>query len=369
MAIGVLLAVLAGLPAAPVARTRAGVMLAAVGDILLDRGVGERIGRFGIEYPFRHVAGILSGADIAFGNLECPLSAEGIKTPKPFSFRADPAAAECLRRAGLDIVSLANNHAMDCGRSGLLETVRHLEGRGIRWCGAGWTRAEAEAATVVTARGLRVGFVGFCRFLPEGGFLRDDRPTIAFASPERVRAAVRAARARADVVVASFHWGVEYRPYPVAEQERLAKEAVDAGAHLVLGHHPHVLQRVEWLGPHAVAAYSLGNFVFDSPRPEARESAILRFRLSRRGVESVDAIPVRVEGCRPRPLPAKEGAAICKRLRLATSEGGHEEVADAEGHSRNQRPGIGNTRLASGAAPLSVLPDAGRFPAREGGRP
>src|SRR5206468_3400070 len=113
---------------------------------------------------------------------------------------------ECLVQGGLDLLSVANNHTMDCGRAGLVETMATLQGKGLRWCGAGPTRAEAEAATVFTIRGLRIAFVGFCDFLPEGSFLRDDRPTIAFASDTALRASVSAARRQADVVVVSCHW-------------------------------------------------------------------------------------------------------------------------------------------------------------------
>lgn len=286
------------------------VTLAAVGDILLDRGVEECLVRYGVGYPFRKVAPLLAQADLAFGNLECPLSQEGKRATKPIAFRADPSRAACLRQAGLDVLSLANNHAMDCGRSGLVETMAHLRRKRLRWCGAGLTQAQAEGATVLRVRGLRVAFVGFCQFLPETGFLREDRPTIAFASSERVRRAVREARRQSDVVVASFHWGVEYQRHPTPRQEILAKEAVRAGAKLVIGHHPHVLQRVEPFGSHTVVAYSLGNFVFDSHHPEACQSAVLRVRLSRRGVEHVEAIPVQIQQCQPRLLSQKEGEGI-----------------------------------------------------------
>jgi poly-gamma-glutamate synthesis protein (capsule biosynthesis protein) len=230
--------------AAP-SRSAPTVTLAAVGDILLDREVGDEIARRGSRYPFERVAELLSAADLTFGNLECPLAERGTRVVKRYSFRAHPKTAECLALAGFDLLSLANNHTMDCGRTGLVETMETLHRRGLRWCGAGETRAHAEAATVLAVKGLKVAFVGFCEFLPEGSFLRDDRPTIAFASEAGVRPAVTAARAQAHVVVASFHWGVEYDSRPHPRQVRLARAAVEAGADLVLGHHPHVLQGIE----------------------------------------------------------------------------------------------------------------------------
>ena len=103
------------------------ITLIAVGDILLDRGVAAEIEEHGLEYPFAHVAPTLQKADIAFGNLECPLSKDGTKVVKPFVFKAKPESAVCLAKAGLDMLSLANNHTLDCGRDGLVETQQYLK--------------------------------------------------------------------------------------------------------------------------------------------------------------------------------------------------------------------------------------------------
>lgn len=302
------------------------VTLAAVGDILLDRGVGELIARRGSEYPFEAVAGMLSGADIAFGNLECPLSAKGTRVPKRSSFQARPEAVACLVKGGFDLLSLANNHTMDCGRTGLVETMEGLARNGIQWCGAGRTRQEAETSTVLTVKGLRVAFVGFGDFLPEGSFVRDDRPTIAFAETERVRAAVTAARAEGDVLVASFHWGIEYDSRPHPRQKALAHAAVAAGADLVLGHHPHVLQGVEIVpagsGRHrpALIAYSLGNFLFDRRTGRALQSVILRCDLTRHGLAGAELIPVQLDGMRPCPASGPAAQTILARLAQLSAE-------------------------------------------------
>lgn len=292
------------------------VTLVAAGDVLLDRTPGKKIARYGVDYPFTKVVGILAKADIAFANLECPLSEAGGKVNKPFSFRARPAGAQGLARAGFDILSLANNHSMDCRRDGLVETMEHLAGAGIHWCGAGKDRAAAESPTIIEANGLRVAFLAFCDFLPEGVFLNDEKPGIALASVESVRRAVADARRRADVVVVSFHWGVERSPYRTARQEELARAAVTAGACLVLGHHAHVLQRVEYVRPHALVAYSLGNFVFDGLTAPEQESVLLRCRLTREGVVGAEAIPLRIQECRPAPVSGPAGAAVLRKLGL-----------------------------------------------------
>jgi len=314
-------------PAQPAEPT---VTLTAVGDILLDRGIAKKIEKFGIDYPFAHVGDELRKADIAFGNLECPLSKDGVKVTKPFVFRAKPEYAECLEKAGLDMLSLANNHALDCGRDGLVETQKHLKARGIRWCGAGATHAAAQVPEVMEVRGLKIAFIGYCDFMPEGTFWREDRPTIAMADAERVTTAVAAGRKAADVVVVSFHWGVEYSTRPSKRQIELAHAATDAGADLVLGHHPHVLQGLEVVpagkskaGRRSLIAYSLGNFVFDSPQKWTKATAntmLLRCKLNKSGLVSAEVVPARIEEFRPRLATGKEAKLLLARVMVLAGE-------------------------------------------------
>ena len=299
------------------------VSLAAVGDILLDRGVREQIEESGAEALFEGAAPLLRSAQIAVGNLECPLSEAGVKIPKPFSFRADPACAPVLRSAGFDLLCLANNHTMDCNRDGLVETMGHLRTAGLEWCGAGMEKAEAVQPRILEVNGLRLAFLGFCDYLPEGLFVREDAPTVAFATESDVIDAVAQARGCADVVIVFFHWGVEYTDHPSHRQRTLADAAVWAGADLILGHHPHVLQGLEWVprpsmagARPALVAYSLGNFVFDQHKLPNAYTIILECRLGRGGVMDAQAIPFRVQRCRPCPAgPADE---IAIRQRLAT---------------------------------------------------
>ncbi len=316
--------------ASPANQPQQKITLVAVGDILLDRGVGRKIERYGTSYPFKHVASVLSAADLAFGNLEGPLTARCTKAAKKFSFQAKPQYAAAIAEAGFDILSLANNHSMDCGEVGLMETMANLESAGIRWSGAGRSRTEAESIVLMDVKGVRVAFVAFSEFLPESSASLSDGASINFASLEAVRRAVAEARARADVVVASFHWGVEYASRPRAPQVRLAHAAVDAGADLVLGHHPHVLQGLQLVSVkhtngtrRALIVYSLGNFVFDSPgmlgqRP--LESFILRCTLSRKGLETVEILPLSIEAYRPRPAEDLKAKTIMARLSLLSAE-------------------------------------------------
>jgi poly-gamma-glutamate synthesis protein (capsule biosynthesis protein) len=306
---------------------KSSVTLSAVGDVLLDRGVAKQIREKGTNYPFQLVAPLMKKADITFGNLECPFARHGQKVPKPFSFKADPAFAPCLNAAGFDILSLSNNHTLDCGRIGLQETMQTLRARNIRWCGAGENRKQAEEATILTVRDVRVGFLAFCEFVPEGVFLNDDKPSIALTDDNRVRQSLVAARKQCDVLVASFHWGIEYLNRPGTRQKQLASLAAGAGADLVLGHHPHVLQVLEILpAPNkrrCVVAYSLGNFLFDAPQKFVKattDSVVLQVTLNKSGVRSVQMVPVKIEKTRPRLAQASETKSALQTLKKLCDE-------------------------------------------------
>jgi len=308
----------------PWSRGPAPVTIAAVGDIMLDRRIARTMRTRGPEAMVARICDLISSADLAIGNLECPLARRSDRIEKAIAFRASPDAVRCLVEGGLDVVTLANNHTLDCGREGLRETMVVLGTAGMRWCGAGEDRAAAERATIIEVRGRRVAFVGFCEFM-EGERKWDHTPTIALAEEETVRRAVAAARGEADSVVASFHWGEEYDERPNRLQCRLAAAAVHAGADLVIGHHPHVLQGFQFLTRtgsgarrRALVAYSLGNFIFDQKRDGTRESVVLNATLGRDGVEAATLVPVALEGYRPRPAgPAAEAAILARLERLS----------------------------------------------------
>ena len=243
------------------------ITLAAVGDIILDRGVAQQMEKRGLDYPFAETKNTLRAADIAFGNLECPISTQPKRSGKPVVFRAAPTTAKALSNAGFDVLSLANNHALDCGIEGLKETQSILHRQKIGFCGIGSTAAPGNKPLVIEKNNVRVAFVGFSQFGGQG---------IAPADDATVRRDITRAKKSADVVVASFHWGVENETRPDARQKALARLAAKCGADLILGHHPHILQGWELLpaadGRRALAVYSLGNFVFRSARLETRRN-------------------------------------------------------------------------------------------------
>ncbi len=306
---------------APV-RTEAQLTLGAVGDVLMHGAVkasaaAHRDPRGGDEEGYgslyAEVADLLSAPDLTFANLETPIAPAADRGSRSYVFNAPPAAARALRAAGVDLVSVANNHVFDQGREGFLETLRRLDEAGLAWVGAGTPPAEA-GPRLVEVRGLRLAFLAWTRFFnddgnacpPAGQCLR-----AALLDAERATAAVRQAAASADAVVVSLHWGEEYAAAPRPQDVELAHRLAEAGALVVLGHHPHVLQPLELYrradGRVAVIAYSLGNFVSNQSRlfvagvtPDrvgaTRDGALLRVTLARRdygrGVRQVEVAGV-----------------------------------------------------------------------------
>jgi poly-gamma-glutamate synthesis protein (capsule biosynthesis protein) len=310
----------------PVEKT---ISLAAVGDIMLSRGIAGYMREFGVEYPVSLVESLLSSRDLTFANLESPMGVTGKPLPgKMIWFRAEPRAVECLARAGVDIVTLANNHTMDYGPENLLETMAILDSKGISHTGAGRDIAESRRPAILERKGIKVAFLGYNEFADASLYWDAKNPRTLLAGPGTPGTApidmgmiaedVARAKDEADVVVVSFHWGQEYVNHPRAYFDRdlrqIARGTIDLGADLVLGFHPHAVQGIE-IYRNKPIAYSLGNFIMDQERPIARESMIALFDLSRDGVEYMEVIPAMIEKGRPRPLDGADARALLQKLR------------------------------------------------------
>jgi poly-gamma-glutamate synthesis protein (capsule biosynthesis protein) len=305
----------------------AAVDLRAAGDVMLARHVAALAERDGPDIPLAGVRGLLGG-DLTVANLESPLT-ERHKDARdgPYRLLASPALAAVLPTAGLDALGLANNHGLDGGPAGLADSVAALRAAGVTPVGAGPSEATAMAPADLVAGGLRIALLAFNDVRDPadgpGGLAPPEGP--AWASPDFIAcpvgadcphgrawlspqalAAVAAAREGADLVVVLVHWGVEYAAEPSARQRDWAARLVAAGADLVLGAHPHVLQPaalVESGGRKGFVAYSLGNLLFDAPDDPALSSgAVVRVFLDREGVALVAAAPVATAGGRPHPL-------------------------------------------------------------------
>lgn len=281
----------------------------------------------GASYPYALITHLIDG-DIAFANLEGALTDRGDPWPKGYNFRTPPRFASGLLDAGFDVVSLANNHTMDYGEVGLLDTIDALAGAGVRPVGAGGDAAAARAPAIIEANGLRVAFVACVATPAEAGGFSIDQWAAASGSPgvfvcddAPLAAAIATAREQADFVIVVVHAGDEYRTVPSATQRRIAETALAAGADAFIGHHAHVVQPFELRGAQLVA-WGLGNFIFDLDNvdlaniPMPRVSLILNITLTQgAGVTSFEAIPVTQDENEDRPRPATpEEAAILREL-------------------------------------------------------
>lgn len=310
------------IPAAALAQP---VVINAVGDIMLAGSGAPLFRRTGYDYPFAAISATLRQGDLNIGNLESPIARVGEEyAGKKFRFRADPAAAAALQRAGFSHLSLANNHILDFGPGGLRETMATLDGLGISHAGAGPDLGSARQESIVTVRGVRIALLAYSLTYPAEFYAGGDRAGTAPGYENYYRADIARARKSSDYVVVSFHWGAECAEFPKDYQRVTAHRAIDAGADVILGHHPHVLQGIEYYKS-GVIFYSLGNFAFASRSGKADRSMIARITLDN-GISAVEVIPLNVlyseVRFQPRLLTGSRGWAVVERLQRLSAEMG-----------------------------------------------
>jgi len=279
--------------------------LNAVGDIMLSRSVLYKMRYYGsYRHPYLRTAKLLRDADFTIANLELPLS-DRIPPPADdhtMTFVAPTAVADGLKWAGIDAVTLANNHTLNFGQAPLVDTLKALDKYGIGHFGGGVNWEQAYSPAIYNIKGVKVAFLGF-----DGvywwNWSNKNAPGIATAWEDPVREAIARARQQADVVIPYFHWGVEYTSVPNQFQRHMARVAIDAGADLVLGSHPHWVQQVE-VYKGKLIVYSMGNFVFDQMwSQETRQGVIVKFTFQGKNLVSAKFLPVLIEDYN-QPVPA-----------------------------------------------------------------
>lgn len=296
----------------------------AVGDIMLSRNVAAKMKKYrDVNYPFASTTAFLNSADFAFANLEAPITAGPVVPTGSFTFHADPGAETALAAANFKILSLANNHLPNYGREGIADTLKYLSQAGIASAGAGLDEAAAYAPAFIEARGYKFAFLAEndSDVVPPAYGASAARAGTALIDLAKMKRAVAEANERADFVIVSMHSGKEYTEELTEAQTGFARAAIDAGADLVIGHHPHVVQRVEkYKGKYIF--YSLGNFVFDQMWSEdTRRGVAARFIFGRGGVERINLTAVLIEDyARPRPLTGPAAEAVFKRLRVSADD-------------------------------------------------
>lgn len=272
------------------------------GDVLLDRGVRREAGRHGWPWLFSGVDSLFHKADATVINLECPLTEVSTPLGKRFIFRADTCTASVMQRAGITHATLANNHSNDQGFQGLRSTVATLHRAGITPMGWADTAEKRLSPTLIRKGGITAAL--FCAVLiPLENWMPDNNDI----SPCQTDAATLAEAIRthrslypSHRIICVLHWGIEFQPYATPQQIRQSGALITAGADVIIGHHPHIVQPTRPSDPIPVL-YSLGNFIFDQRTPKACQAQIARLML-RHDTILATTIPVSIQQCRPVPV-------------------------------------------------------------------
>lgn len=253
----------------------ADVKISMVGDIMLGGTAEEIFVKNGYNYAFEETRHLLLDSAIAFGNLEGVLATWGISDPKKtYNFMSPPQkSAAALKYAGFDIFSIANNHILDYGVAGMYQTMRALEKEDMRHVGGGTTVKEARTPRIMEVDGHKVAFLAYSLTYPTQFWVTDEHPGVAYGNQKHVVEDIKSAKKISDLVLVSMHWGRESTTELRDYQKSIGRAAIDAGASVVMGHHPHILQAVEHYKD-GIIMYSLGNFAFGSYSQKVDSSVV-----------------------------------------------------------------------------------------------
>jgi poly-gamma-glutamate synthesis protein (capsule biosynthesis protein) len=294
------------------------------------------------DTAFGPVARELSAADLAIVNLETAVTTRGTPEPKQFHFRAPPATFAAVRAAGVDVVTAANNHALDYGRTGLTDTLTYARAAGVPVIGAGRNEAEAYRPWIATVRGVRVAFLAFSQVteLADAWRATPDRPGIAETfDTDRAVAAVRQARREADVVLVYPHWGQEGDHCPIDAQRRFAQAMADAGADAVIGTHAHLLLGAGYLG-HTYVGYGLGNFLWWRDDAFSNDTGVLRLTFTGHRLTVTRFVPAEISRTTGQPIPVT-GATARRVTRTVESLRGCAGLSDSPARTTPSTPANG----------------------------
>lgn len=280
------------------------VTLLAVGDVMLSRHVWTKIKAHGGDprYPFLETASVTSAADITFGNIETAVSDMASPPAEGMSFITPTKGIEGLKYAGFDVMSLANNHSLNFGREALIDSVKQLDEQGIATAGAGENIEAAHAPAILEVKGNKVAFFAYENVGPEESWAATaSKAGLAWMNIPQMEQDIKSVRDQVDYVIVSMHAGTEYVFDPIASQKEFAHAAIDAGADLIIGHHPHVIEDKEIYNGKQII-YSLGNFVFDQMwSEETRLGEVMTATLEDGQVTDINFKTIKIfDYCQPR---------------------------------------------------------------------
>jgi poly-gamma-glutamate capsule biosynthesis protein CapA/YwtB (metallophosphatase superfamily) len=311
------------------------VTLAFGGDVHFEGVIRGRLTR-NPETTFGPIASVLRRADLAMVNLETAITTRGTPQSKSFTFRAPASAFRALKAAGVDVVTMANNHGMDYGQVGLEDSLEAADDADFPVVGIGRNAGQAFRPYRVTVNGQRIAIIGATQVLDDNlaaaWTAGDDKPGLASAyKVDSLLEAVRSARRNADTVIVDLHWGKELSHCPIDRQRALAPKLVEAGADVIVGSHAHVLVGGGYLGP-AYVNYGLGNFVFYARGGETARSGVLTLTVRGRAVTESSWTPAVISGGIPIPVDgsaADQAIASWKDLRGCTELAAEPSISDA----------------------------------------
>ncbi|HEY9836665.1 MAG TPA: CapA family protein [Vampirovibrionales bacterium] len=286
------------------------VTLMMSGDVTLGHGFEDLIGS-DYTWAFDQMPEYRE-ADMAMVNLEGTLTTAETKLEKTFNFKAEPEAVKVLTSGGVDIVNLANNHAMDYQGPGLQETLKTLEKAGIHAIGSGMEMTEARRPKIIDVKGQRIAYFGY--YTADYHAAGEGIPGTNHGMEQRIAEDIQAVRDEVDWIVVNFHWGVELANYPEIWQSELAYFTIDQGADVIVGHHPHVLQGAEIYKGRPIA-YSLGNFIFGGNARSDYDTAVLKVSLREQQMK-VEFLPVEVRKYQPKVVSGERGDRILEHIDL-----------------------------------------------------
>lgn len=264
-------------------------------QVSIQYGLGFDSMEEDVRHPLLRIRDVVTGSDLAFANLEMPLSDRARPTG---AFRGPPEFAEALAWAGFDVVSTANNHSFDAEELGLLDTMDHLDAAGVGRIGTGRDLEDARRPYIVERNGVRIAFLGYARAINgvgSEGFALEDRSGVAPMDPLLIREDIRRVRDQVDYVAVSMHWNIENTKQTHPEARAFAYDLIDAGADIILGHHPHKPQGVE-IYDGRVIFYSLGNLIFGHGHTYWDDGYLARLTLGPERVVRVEILPIANRG-------------------------------------------------------------------------
>ena len=275
------------------------------GDILLDRGVRRVINQHGVDHLFSDgIDSVFRSAQVVVGNLECPATKIEAPVFKQYIFRGEPEWLEALKRHGITHLNLANNHSIDQGREGLIDTYQNILAAGMTPLGAGENMQQAAAPVLLASAPRKVWLVPSLRLALENYAYLPDKPCVSQEPMDSLLQRVFRLR-QADstaVIIVSLHWGGEHTLEPVPRQRHDAHMLIRAGADVLICHHTHTLQTIEDYHGHKIY-YSIGNFIFDPTKPMNARACIVRLTITdeKDGLQT-ETIPIDIRHCVPRTV-------------------------------------------------------------------